>query len=127
MNYFKNGFYMEKLIVYNVVNNKKEKPMIKTLFYTASLKFKPSVSIKQQKLILKSLEQATEHKWKKVNPTLYTSEAFDFASHMKPSIVYLIIKETRTSLEKFNMSIYFIKEYVNKIVKFEDEKLTFIK
>ena len=100
---------------------------MKSLYYTAEIRFKPTVSKSNKLNTIKSLELATEHPWQQVSSYHYRSESFDIASHLKPSIVYLIIKETKKDIKDFSLSIYHISNFADKIVRLDNNKLTFIK
>lgn len=100
---------------------------MRSLYYSAEIKFKPRTSSVSKKQILEALELATEHPWNFTSSRECVSQSFDIASHLKPSIVCNIIKEHKPDLEFFKLSVYFIKEFPNKFVKLENNKLTFKK
>ena len=110
----------------NQGENQKENQTMRTLFYSSEVKFKPTTPIKTRLDIIKSLEDATEHKWLKRKDT-YSSREFSIVSNLDPRIIFLMIKEVKDQIQEFKFRMHQADALPFRIINLSDNRLSYHK
>jgi hypothetical protein len=105
---------------------KSESQRMKTIYHSAELYFKPGVSNKDRRDVLKALKLATECTWRKVK-NKYVSSEFSIMSNLKPPVLFTIIKEYRSFILGFKFKMHHVDAMPNRMITLTNNKLKYIK